>query len=224
MKQFKLIAYLTLIISLIGCAQVPLQSIELSQTLGNDLQTVQRSHRKAVDLLYDRQVERVNEYIEEVVIPLYAKTVIDQLGPKISQDLAKSISSDATQADKNHVYNEMRKVVLSITSRVEKRKVELLNPIESSRKLSLQELDMTYAQMQRANSVLTAHLSSVAKVHTVQDELISKAGLKDFRLKVGTAALSIDKDVESALKNAKSVEEAIEKIKAVFDNNSNQVD
>ena len=134
------------------------------------------------------------------------------------------ISSDATQADKNHVYNEMRKVVLSITSRVEKRKVELLNPIESSRKLSLQELDMTYAQMQRANSVLTAHLSSVAKVHTVQDELISKAGLKDFRLKVGTAALSIDKDVESALKNAKSVEEAIEKIKAVFDNNSNQVD
>lgn len=93
MKQFKLIAYLTLIISLIGCAQVPLQSIELSQTLGNDLQTVQRSHRKAVDLLYDRQVERVNEYIEEVVIPLYAKTVIDQLGPKISQDLAKSIGN-----------------------------------------------------------------------------------------------------------------------------------
>jgi hypothetical protein len=42
-------------IFLIGCAQVPPQSVELSATLGRDLQELQRSHRKAVDLLSDSE-------------------------------------------------------------------------------------------------------------------------------------------------------------------------
>lgn len=202
---------------LVGCAQVPPQSVELSATLGRDLQELQRSHRKAIDLLHDRDIERVNRYIEQVAIPTYVKTVIDSVGPRLSQDLSKAIAANATQADKDKVYDEMRKTVLGISSRVEKQRHDLIGPIEEARKARLQELDMAYAQMQQANSVLTAHLSSVVKVNTVQDELLKKAGLKDFRQKVGDAALTIDKQIEEALGTAKDVDDAVSKLKAIFE-------
>lgn len=204
-------------IFLVGCAQVPPQSVELSATLGRDLQELQRSHRKAIDLLHDRDIERVNRYIEQVVIPTYVKTVIDSVGQRLSQDLSKAIGANATQADKDKVYEEMRKTVLGISSRVEKQRQDLIGPIEEARKARLQELDMAYAQMQQANSVLTAHLSSVVKVNTVQDELLEKAGLKDFRQKVGDSALTLDKQIEEALGTAKDVEDAVSKLKAIFE-------
>lgn len=215
-----LIRYLTIaILSLlaVGCAQVPQQSVELSATLGRDLLEVQRSHRKAIDLLHDRDIERIQRYVEQVVIPTYVKAAIDGVGPRLSQDLAKALAPNATQADKDRVYDEMRKTVLAISSRVEKQKLELVAPVEEARKVRLQELDMAYAQMQQANSVLTAHLASIAKVNSVQDELLAKAGLKDFRQKVGDSALGLDKQVEHALGTAKDVEDAVAKLRAIFE-------
>jgi hypothetical protein len=217
MTLVRWISAATFCLSLFGCAQVPPQSVELSTTLGRDLQELQRSHRKAVDLLHDRDIERINRYIEQVVIPTYVKTVIDRMGPQLSQDLSKAIGPNATQADKDRIYDEMRKTVLGISSRVEKERKELIGPVEDARKARLQELDLAYAQMQQANSVLTAHLSSVVKVHTVQDELLVKAGLKDFRQKVGDSALDLDKQVEEALNTAKDVDDAISKLKGIFE-------
>ena len=101
------------------------------------------------------------------MFPTYAKTVIDSVGPRLSQGLSKAISPNATQADKDRIYEEMLKTALGISSRVEKQRQELTAPIEEARKARLQELDMAYAQMQQANSMLTAHLASVVKVNTL---------------------------------------------------------
>lgn len=206
-----------LLLAMLGCAQVPPQSVELSATLGRDLLELQRSHRKAVDLLHDRDVERIQQYVEQVAIPTYTSTVIKAVGPQIAADLAKATAPTATQADKDLAYDHMRKTVLGITARVEKQRKDLLGPIESARRDRLQELDLAYAQMQQANSVLTAHLASVVKVHTVQDELLTKAGLKDFREKVGDAALDLDKQMAGALDGAKDAEDAVARIKVLFE-------
>ncbi len=217
MNFVRWISGVAICLSLFGCAQVPPQSVELSATLGRDLQELQRSHRKAIDLLHDRDIERINRYIEQVVIPTYVKVVIDSVGPRLSQDLSKAIGPNATQEDKDRIYEEMRKTVLGITSRIERQRQELTAPIEEARKARLQELDMAYAQMQQANSVLTAHLASVVKVNTVQDELLAKVGLKDFRQKVGDSALGLDRQVEEVLSTAKDVEDAVSKLKAIFE-------
>ena len=203
-------------LGLYGCAQVPPQSVELSATLGRDLQEVQRSHRKAVDLLLDRDVERVNDYIERVVIPVYITNVIEKTGPHIQETLIKATSSNATADDKKLAYIEMQKIVQGITGRVEKQRRGLLNEIDGERKTRLQELDLAYAQMQQANSVLTAHLASVVKVHSVQDELLAKAGLKNFREKVGEAALDADRNVEKALGTETEIANALENLKKLF--------
>jgi hypothetical protein len=220
MHLWRFVSGLSLCAFLLGCAQVPTQSVELSLTIGRDLQELQRSHRKAIDLLHDRDVERVDHYIEQVIVPTYVKTVVDKVGPLLSQDLSKAMAPYATQADKDRIYDEIRKTVLGISLRVERERLDLISPIEDSRKAKLQELDMAYAQMQQANSVLTAHLASVAKVNSVQDELLDKAGLVNFRQKVGESALSQDKKVEETLNTAKDVNDAISKLKTIFNKNN----
>lgn len=200
-------------IALCGCAQVPPQSAALSATLGRDLLEVQRSHRKAVDLLHDRDIERVNNYMAQVVTPFYVREVLNKIGPRLSADIARAADPDAPQADKDKAFDEMKLVVAGITSRIEKQRHEFTSVIEASRKERLHELDMAYAQMQKANAILTAHIQSVVKVHTEQDELLAKAGLKDFRAKVGDAALEANAEVEKALKGEDNIEEALNKLK-----------
>lgn len=217
MSLARLLFLATICLPIFGCAQIPPQSVELSVTLGRDLQELHRSHRKAIDLLHDRDIERINRYVEQVVIPTYTKTVIDGLGLRLSQDISKATEANATQADKDRIYEEMRKIVLGISSRVEKERQELASPIEDARKARLQELDMAYAQIQKANSVVTAHLASILKITTVQDDLLTNAGLKDFRQLVGESALSKDKQIEDALTSAKDVEDAIGKLKQIFE-------
>ena len=221
MSATRLMALVTLCAGLVGCAQVPPQSAELSATMGRDLQELQRSHRKAVDLLHDRHIDRVNDYINQVAVPMYVKTVVDRLSSQLSQDLAKATGPNATQADKDRIYDEMRKIALGVSARSEKQRQELIAPIEEARKSRLQEIDMAYAQMQQANSLLTAHLASIMKVHYVQDDMFSKVGLKDFRQKAGESALAVDKQVDEALVNAKDIEDAIARMKTIFAKVSN---
>ena len=205
--------------ALVACAQVPKESVQLSSTMGRDLQELQRSHRKAIDLLLDRDIERVDKYVRETVMPLYVKVVLDpskKVGPRLAADLNKALSADATQEDKDRAFAEMRKVVEGVMDRVERQRKEFTDEIEAARKARLQELDMAYAQLQQANAVLTAHLASIVKVNTAQDEVLAKAGLQNFREKVGEAALDADKQVEEALKTATDVDDALKKVKEIF--------
>jgi hypothetical protein len=204
---FLLLAFLS------GCAQVPKESVELSATLGRDLQEVQRSHRRAVDLLYDHDVERVNRYLDDVAMPTYVRFAIAGLGDRLSDDLRLALAPNAPQDSKDKIFDEMRKLVQGVSDRLARQRKELLIPIEDSRKASLQELDLAYAEMQRANSVLTAHLSSVTKVHSLQDELLTKAGLKGFREKVGDEALASNSKVTQALDGAQDTEKALTQLK-----------
>lgn len=214
MNNMKLVWIVVLLLSFLsGCAQVPKESVELSTTLGRDLQEVQRSHRRAIDLLYDRDVERINRYLDDVAMPTYVRFAIAGVGERLSEDLKVALAPNAPQSAKDKVLDEMRKVVQGVADRVARQRTELLAPVEDSRKSSLHELDLAYAEMQRANAVLTAYLSSLTKVHSLQDELLAKAGLKSFREKVGDEALAANAKVTQALEGAQDTEKALAQLK-----------
>lgn len=200
-----------------GCAQVPPQTVELSATLGKDLEDLHRSHRKAVDLLHDRNVDIVNRYIQDVVVPIYVKAAVDGVGLLLIADIQRATAATATDEDRKRAYEHMLKTVLGVNSRVEKQRQEMLVVVEEARRAQLQELDMSYAQIQRANATLTAYLGSLAKVSAVQDEALQKLGLKNFKEKLGDDALESNKKVEQALKSATGVEDSIGKLKEFVD-------
>lgn len=196
-----------------GCAQIPKESVELSATLGRDLQEVQQSHRRSVDLLFDRDVERVSNYIEQVATPAFISAAIKAVGPTVAQNLADATKPTATADEQKRAFDRMAKIVKEVTDRLAKQRKELIEPLEAARKETLAELDRAYAELQRANTVVTAHLASIVKVHSVQDDLLAKAGLKDFRSKVGEEALKVNSKVTDAVSEALEVEVVLAKLK-----------
>jgi hypothetical protein len=204
---------LTAFLLLSGCAQVPKESVELSATLGRDLQEVHQSHRRSVDLLFDRDVERITSYLENVATPAFISPVISRLGPEIAQNLANATKPNASTDDQKKAFDRMSLIVKGVMDRIAKERRELIDPLEKNRKETLAELDRAYAELQRANTVVTAHLASVVKVHSIQDDLLAKVGLKDFRTKVGDEALKANSKVTDALTEASEVEAVLEKLK-----------
>ncbi len=200
-------------IILSGCAQVPKESVELSATLGRDLQEVQQSHRRSVDLLFDRDVERVSSYIENVATPVFISAAIKAVGPAVAQSLADATKPTATAEEQKRAFERMTKMVKEVTDKLAKQRKELIEPLEEARKETLAELDRAYAELQRANTVVTAHLASVVKVHSLQDDLLAKAGLKDFRSMVGDEALKANSKVTDAVSEASEVEVVLAKLK-----------
>jgi hypothetical protein len=196
-----------------GCAQVPKESVELSATISRDLQDLQQSHRQSVDLLFDRDVERINNYIDTVATPAFISAAIKKLGPEIAQDLANATKPNASPEERKRAFDRMALVVKEVTDRLAKQRKELIFPLEAVRKETLTELDRAYAEIQRANTVVTAHLSSVVKVHSVQDDLLAKAGLKEFRSKVGDEALKANSRVTDAISESSEVEAVLESLK-----------
>jgi hypothetical protein len=209
----QLLLILTAFALLSGCAQVPKESVELSATLGRDLQEVHQSHRRSVDLLFDRDVERITSYLENVATPAFISPVINRLGPEIAQNLANATKPNASADDQKRAFDRMSLIVKGVMDRIAKERRELIDPLEKNRKETLAELDRAYAELQRANTVVTAHLASVVKVHSVQDDLLAKVGLKDFRTKVGDEALKANSKVTDALTEASEVEAVLEKLK-----------
>lgn len=196
-----------------GCAQVPKESVELSATLGRDLQEVQQSHRRSIDLLFDRDVERVSNYLENVATPAFISAAIKAVGPTVAQNLADATKPTATADEQKKAFDRMAKIVKGVTDRLAKERKDLIEPLEAARKETLAELDRTYAELQRANTVVTAHLASVVKVHSLQDDLLAKAGLKDFRSKVGDEALKANSKVTNAISDASEVEAVLQNLK-----------
>ncbi|MEK7477732.1 MAG: hypothetical protein AAB152_19100 [Candidatus Coatesbacteria bacterium] len=68
-------AIFSLILLSAGCASTPKESVELSATIGRDLEAVHTSHRELAKLLYARMKQDVNTFVDTKYAPWQIATV-----------------------------------------------------------------------------------------------------------------------------------------------------
>ncbi len=74
-----------------------------------------------------------------------------------------------------------------------------------------------YQQLHRANSIVTGHLSSVAKVHEVQNELLEAFGVEaDLRKVAGSALAKTSEQVNEIVEQAETGQLKLDKIEGVL--------
>src|SRR4249920_229237 len=84
-----------------GCAQVPKESVTLSDTVGRDVSAIQVSHRKFVDLVYDGYEKDVNAFVDDVYVPYYVgESLRARSGQQLLEALQQAARSDATDKQK----------------------------------------------------------------------------------------------------------------------------
>ena len=194
-----------------GCAQVPRESIELADTVGRDVASIEKSHLKFVDLVYDKYESDVNDFVDNVYVPYYVRESLQKPSGRQLLDSLTTAAKPGASAEEHKDAYETAELWLQVAhERVEKMRSELLAPLKAQRADITAKLSEAYGRVQKANSAVSGYLASVAKVTDLQNDLLSKLGVPDLSDQVAKAASQIssrlDQAIPAADKKLKDVE------------------
>ncbi|WP_070962730.1 hypothetical protein [Vibrio sonorensis] len=173
------------LILLAGCAQVPTQSVELSATVGRDIEKMHKAHVQTISILYSRMRADVNEFIDDVYMPYAIKEAIKkdrirQVNGSVSfiNMISIGLSASASSKQQEDAIGAMEILVSQVTQSVERQRKLLLDSLNDQERTLLASTNRSYLAIHQANSIVTGHLSSIAQVHDAQNELLSEIGVE----------------------------------------------
>lgn len=217
MKYFTLA---TIILPIMACAQTPKQSIELSATVGRDVAEMHKAHRELGTLLFDRMISDVNQFVDDVYTPYQIEQTLKEYQFVLSDAIQEASQSDPTGEAQKNAYALLKIYVEELRNEIEAYREELLVPIRNDRDQFMAKLDAAYQQIHYANSIVTGHLSSIAKVYDTQDEILAKVGIEGLRQESGEKLAKMSKEVaalvETASRGNAEIDEAAAKLKHII--------
>jgi hypothetical protein len=205
-RKFFIVVTVVFLAGIAGCSTVPKEAVELSNTVGRDIEEVHRSHRALAELYFDQMIDEVNSFVDKTYRPAFIAKFADEF--KLD-DKVKLI----VREDPQKLMPVMTRFVTVATERIEKKRNELLTPIKAQRRDVLANIDMAYRQIQAAQAIVTGHLASVRKVHDVQNEMLAKVGLGDVRERIATKTSEVSKTVADFVNKGKKIDSGIDTAK-----------
>lgn len=206
----KHLKFLVIVVFLNGCAEIPKETVELSDTVGRDLSTLQEANLALVDTLFDRMERDVNQFIDTQYRPAYVKKLVEEFGLIDEINLALAEQPDA-------VLILLEDFVSAAVEDVDNKRSELLMKIRLQHNEVRGEVDRSFNQVRTAQSVIGAHLASVMKVHDMQDDLLKEAGLDDARHKIASETAEISRKISQLTDKGRDFEGSWDKKVAEMD-------
>jgi len=198
---------------LIGaCAEVPKEAVELSTTVGRDLEEVHQAHLALAELHFQRSKDDINAFIDSVYRPGFIA--------KFAQEaqLARAVR-ETLENEPENLLQGLTDFVMVAHERIESKRMALLAPVEEQEAAVIEEINAAHKQLQAAQAIVTGHLASVRKVHDVQNDLFAKVGLKDLRTKIATKTADVSTRVGELVSKGEeidgSIEDAVKKIEGI---------
>lgn len=185
-----------LTVSLLGCATVPKEVVELSYTVGQDLEALHLSYRTLIEMHFDGLRAQPVDFLEKRWIPAFL------------QDFMQSgqLIQIARGSDSMQVQEDVQAWVEVAIETIEEKKRELLDPIDKDEKELLESVDEAFARVIRANATITAHLNSIRKVQEIRDDALRALNLNELRDRIDEGLASASQKAEAALEKFKELE------------------
>jgi len=218
-----------------GCAKVPPQAVVLSRTVGQRLTDLHTSHEAFVRAYFQVTRQRVEDYLADQWTPTFVADFVDKtdlmtklenVQPLTAEQKGKLVSSlqaaDISSADQPKLIQaignalgstDRAKLALQFSEaavkQIELKRKSLLSPIDELERQTLTELAGTYAQVQEAQSTVTAHLSSISKVTEEQDKVLKQLGLLEKRDAIIDKAVNANQTINDILNSGKDTEKTL---------------
>lgn len=229
----RLISVVLIGISLVSCAHVPPSSVKLSNSISDDITSMQRAHKEFINYYYDSLEQQVNDLIDNKYRPSLIRQVIDQDVEKYrdqskkNQSLFNAIQEafvDNKNLDKNDIETAqlnaltgMKIFYTKIDKKVELERKKLLDPLENQRQELLDNVDANYINIIKKNAAITALLNSIIEVHETQQELFSMVGVdEDVRLKIGNELVNLANKIEEIQQSVDDKSAQVQKIESAI--------
>jgi|GEM_PF-1848237 len=173
---------LTLILCLVlfacyACVSVPRESVELSKNLGMSIQETQRTHVALLKSFFDEKRDKVDLYLNEVWIPEFSNQLYNI--PAVQNEWDRICTSGSGKEKQEFIVG----MGIKIQERINKKRDEMMAPLDEAEKLLEEELLVHYNNLQVSNTILTNYLASAANVKKTQVEILSALGVneKEYR-------------------------------------------
>jgi hypothetical protein len=197
------IAVIVMIIGYLGCARVPKEVVELSYTVGKDINAVHVSYRQLIKNYFDNLRKQAEDFVDNQWAPAMLKRAIEKT------ELAKKIQ----EFEPKQVLDYLQAWTAAAIKRIQGKKDELLTPINEDERKLLAEVDDAFAKLTFANAVITQHLNSIRKVKELQDDVLSALGLKDLRDKIDNGMADASKKMQGMIDEIKKREDLLDTAK-----------
>lgn len=223
----RIVITLAIICLLNSCVSVPKETVQLSRIIGTDLTVLQNSHTTMVELFYNEIINNINAFIEEVYAPFIINYVLkgelknykNNISPSIFGVINKAANDGAGKAETGEVLVEMSNILKAANTRIEKKRNELLDPIQKQKDAMLRNINTSYENTRRANSSVTNYLQSVLSLKESQREILSIVGLKGMDEALNNTLLKVSEVTKSLLIEGKEIDiesdDAFNKIKKI---------
>jgi len=208
MRRSLLFPLMALLAILSGCASVPPEAVDLSRTLGQDLESAHQANRTLAELYFDNLLSQVDQFVNTAYRPYIIETTYDDLDMEAMLDEAASDSSDISVIEILSIFTE------ETVAQIDRFRRDLQRPIQSQRRETLGAIDRAFGQMKAANGALTDHLSSVRAVHAAQAEALEDVGLADYRAAIGQKLAGWSDQVQEVLEEAQKADEKLDELPA----------
>lgn len=213
---FRFIVFLAFVSLLGSCASVPPSSVVLSNSIGDDVASMQKAHKEFVDYYYDNLEQKANDLIDNKYRPSLIRKVIEQdvavfKNPsKRDESLFNAIQeafidnqglsqSELALAQSNAMLG-MKFFYTKIDKKVEFERNQLLQPLRQQRQKLLGNIDANYINIIKKSAAISGLLNSVVKVHDTQQELYSMAGVdENVREETGNKLANLSDSVNEML-------------------------
>ena len=210
---FRFIVFTVLVFFIGGCTQVPQSSVTLSNSIADDVVSMQKAHKEFINYYYDGLEQQANSLIDNKYRPSLIRQVIEldvakfRVPDKKSQSLFNAIqeafvdnqnlSKNDLEIAQSNVMVGMKIFYTKIDKKVEIERKKLLHPLRQQRQKLLGNIDTNYINIIKKNAAITALLNSLIEVHETQQQLFSMVGVEEnVREEVGNKLSDLADKVE----------------------------
>lgn len=242
---------------LTGCVSIPKETVQLSEVTGQQVAELHKSHIGFVELYYDKLRDDVNDFIDNEWTPLFLSKAVNNKAFRLQLDRSYVISnikqsdldvsykgkmlvepqkSAITDGVKHAVSKESAKLGNTLIDwseeaqfYINRKRLELLAPVNEQEKIVLKEINSAYLDLQRSQSTIMGYLSSAVKVKQESNEVLKKLGALEKVNKVMDEVTNSNNKLSAILRTKnggdkvkdfiKQIEESYKKIKNI--NNKN---
>jgi len=160
----------------VGCATIPSEAPQLSAQLGTRISAVEASHKRLLADFFNEKRKRVDGFIQEEWIPLFAKELFSD--PSVA-DYWDEVVRSQEMADR------VKFVLIAgskLQQKINAKRLELIQPLDELERTIALRLRNEYDQMRAINNTLTSFLVSASKVEETRRRYLELVGISEKKI------------------------------------------
>ena len=187
-----------------SCISIPKQAPELSEQLGKQISSLEKSHVSLLNSYFDQKRHAVDEFVDKVWLPEFAANFFKN--PEISDAWNEIVNSKDTKDRLDFLVF----VGPQLQEIINEKRQELTAPLNALERELESVIREEYTNARSMNNTLTSYLVSASKVKENQQRYLDMLKLTDD--KISKAIDQTDSVIGNLVSEAEKVKDAVDKV------------